>query len=294
VSSDVVKRIHAILRETGYAVRKVQVGTGSDLNEIPCLILEKKAYPGAEAHLFTIADAALWIPAMTPTGDILLYRPPFPDESKNGSAVEKARVQSWRRLMLTYLQISKLLGPYKKSLEEGYIPSVTWAHYDAEWFRNIREAPDPTPRLVHDFIHSVDESIRTNIQFLNESGFSTIESCSGLPNEHLDREPYRPYVMFSERSYQGVAAHLFTLADIAQWIPGCAPHSFDIVIKQKTDDEMEAAWNRLLMAIQALSPLIKEYQELIRDPTSSFRHIREQARKSDSDLHQLFEEKTKS
>ena len=287
-----MKRIHTTLAKMGYSIMEVQLGLGSKLDAIPYIILSQDVYPGVEAHLFTIADAALWIPALTTRADVILYRPRSFDEDKGASAVEQTRCQAWEKMLASFKRMSSILAPYRERLREGYIPTDIWVHYDSEWHRNIREAPEPEPRPVREFIHYVDPSIRTHIRALNENGFSTIESCSGLPNEHLDRSPYRPYVMFDERAYLGVGAHIFTLADIAGWIPCCAPHGFDIVIQQRIDDEIEDAWNRLIVATRVLSDLLTKYRAVLRDPVNQFKLNRKQSQAFDSFGHEILEEKT--
>ncbi len=270
------------------------MGVGSELDTIPYLVLNHYVYPGVDAHLFTIADSAFWIPALTSTADVLLLRPRSLNEAKSASHIERAGYQAWEKLLTAFKRMSTLLAPYREKLDEGYIPTSVWAHYDSEWYRKIREAPEPEPRPVSEFIQYIDASIRTHIRALNENGFSTIESCSGLPHEHLDREPYRPYVMFDEKAYVGVSAHLFTLADIAGWNPCCAPHGFDIVIRQRTDDEVEDAWDRLLIATRALSGLVGDYRELIRGPMTPFKHIRKQTQMFDSFAQKLLFEKDRN
>lgn len=289
-----MKRIQTTLAKTGYSIKKVELGAGSELDTIPCLVLNHDIYPGVEAHLFTIADSAFWIPALTPTADVLLFRPRSLNEAKSASHIERAGYQAWEKLLTAFKRMSTLLAPYREKLDEGYIPTGVWAHYDSEWYRKIREAPEPEPRPVSEFIQHIDASIRTHIRTLNENGFSTIESCSGLPSDHLDRVPYRPYVMFSERAYVGVCAHLYTLADIAGWNPCCAPHGFDIVIRQRIGDEVEDAWNRLAIATRALSRLVGDYRELIRGPMTPFKRIRKQTEMSDSFAQDLLAEKDRN
>jgi len=247
----------------------------SQIDDIPCIVLSHEVYPGVEAHLFTIADMALWLPTFDEQGNVVLYRPRELDETETGSSFEKARSDSWLRLLAAVEQVTKLLTPYKKSVDRGLIPETVWAHHQRQWHFGLREAPDHEAPPVDTFIDYVDLSIKPLIRKLNELGFTTRESCSGLADEHPDREPYRPYVMFDERVYVDMSAHLFTLADITQWIPGPGSHGFDVRIQQGVGEHIPKAWNRLLRGAEALAPLLESYRNLVSGTDSLYRRMRE-------------------
>lgn len=269
-------RVIETLLRAGHLAKRVQLGVLSRIDEVPYVVLSHTVYPGVEAHLFTAADAALWIPAFTSLGDVVLYEPKELDEGKSPDALESTRSEAWQRLFTAVEKIANLLTSYREYVDQGYIPSMVWAHHEAEWYLGIREAPDHESRPVDEFLDYVDVSIRPHIRELNELGFITIESCSGLADDHADREPYRPYVMFDDRAYIDVSAHLFTVADIAQWIPSYAPHGFDVVVHQRVGEDTENAWNRLVEVARVLAPLLKQYRELVRDKGSPFRRMRKQ------------------
>ncbi|MGY5875680.1 MAG: hypothetical protein RTU30_08035 [Candidatus Thorarchaeota archaeon] len=261
------------LTKSGFSARSIQLGIDSQTEQTPFIIFDHTTYPGVEAHLFTVADASLWLPAFTSSGDVVLYRPNEQDVNQDSSSLKK-RIEAWQELLVAIVEISNLLKPYKTRLEQGWIPRIIWAHHESEWHHGLRDAPDHEVRPISEFLDYVDPSIRPCICELNECGFITKESCSGLLDEHPDRDPYRPYVMFDDRVYVGMSSHLFTLADIGQWIPSYGPHGFDVVVRQQLGDYNEIAWNRLIDVARQLSPLISNYQILIKDDKSLIGHKR--------------------
>ncbi len=270
---DVTFVLNAMIKG-GFSVKHIHLGIQSEPKGVPLIVFDHIAYPGVEAHLFTIADASLWLPAFTSSGDVVLYRPNWLDESLDPLPTKRSRNEDWQGLLESFEKFSKLLSPYRASLNHGYIPRTIWSHHEAEWHHGLREAPDHDGKPIDEFLDYVDISIQPHICELNELGFITIESCSGLIDEHPDREPYKPYVMFDDRVYIGVSAHLFTLADIGQWIPSCAPHGFDVVAKQREGENIEQAWVCFIRAARALTPLIRQYQTLIKEIGSKFHQMR--------------------
>ncbi|MGY5852300.1 MAG: hypothetical protein RTU92_01895, partial [Candidatus Thorarchaeota archaeon] len=225
------------MTKSNLSVKNIHLGLDLEPQGTPYIIFDHTIYPGVEAHLFTAADASLWLPAFTTSGDVIIYRPHQQDEDQEPSIVRNARLKAWQELLVAIEKISNLVKPHRKNLEQGVIPRIIWAHHEAEWHHGLREAPDHERRPISEFLDYVDPSIRQCICELNELGFLTKESCSGLIDEHPDREPYRPYVMFNDRVYIGVSAHLFTIADIGQWIPSYGPHGFDVVVRQKLAEQ---------------------------------------------------------
>lgn len=213
---------------------------------------DRLTYPNAEAHLFTAGDAALWTPCFSDSYDVVLR--------KELSLGEDGILAEWSRLLSRIAQLATHLADYRNRVRHGDYPSVIWAHTDRAWHRrewSIIPHPLPDPE---DFIHYVDVSIRSHILTLNELGFGTMESCSGLKQEHTDRDPYWPYVMFDERSYPGIAPHLFTLADMASWVPTLAPHSFDVYLKVMKGDKVADAWDRLIASASTLYDFLASYR----------------------------------
>ncbi|MFQ5884386.1 MAG: hypothetical protein ACE5IO_04725, partial [Thermoplasmata archaeon] len=80
-----------------------------------------------------------------------------------------------------------------------------------------------TEEMFEGMLDSVDPSIHDIIAELNELGLTTSSSCSGLLEDHLDREPQEPYVLFIV-DYPGATHHLFTMAHMAGWRADYGPN----------------------------------------------------------------------
>ncbi len=96
-----VKMTH-VLKTTltaGCLVKRAQLGVGSQPDEVHYVILSHSVYLDVEDHLFTMADAALWLPAFTSSGGVVLYRPRYLDEDKNPSDVKRIRSEAWQKLL---------------------------------------------------------------------------------------------------------------------------------------------------------------------------------------------------
>jgi len=231
-----------------------------DSCEIPAFIIDHTSYPGVEAHLFTIADAAQWKAEFTTQHDILLSHPMPNTEPKEQIDSIERKVQAWNRLVSVLSCIMESMKLYKDNIAHGDFATVIWGHHATEWHREMWESRVHEYIPPSDFIEYVDPSIRVYITELNDLGFSTVESCSGLLIDHPDRDPYKPYVMFDERSYCGSAPHFFTLGDMAGWESMYAPHGFDVYIRVFSEDNVEAAWSRLLNRARILGPLLTGYR----------------------------------
>jgi hypothetical protein len=72
-----------------------------------------------------------------------------------------------------------------------------------------------------------------------------------------------------------VSAHLYTLADGTEWIPGPGPHGFDVRIQQAANEDIAEAWNRLSRGARELSPLLNEYRGLVGEKDGTYRRLRE-------------------
>ena len=221
-------------------------------SEALTLTFDRTSYPGFEAHLFTIADATMWSPEFDPESNVILMGPKdHPQESLTN-------------LLTVTDEIMSSLEQYRQGVKHGIIPSTHWVYHETRWYRENWEGPFRELKLTKDFLYSIDESIRPHIEELNDLGFPTTQSCSGLAREHADRDPYLPYVMFDERVFPRSSAHLFTLADITGWIPSYGPHNFDIEFRLHSPDDSERFWDDLVVTARRLAELLHEYREQFR------------------------------
>ena len=104
-----------------------------------------------------------------------------------------------------------------EELESLYIDRgmVTEAKAQAEVMKDLFEGPMKCPSCQVPY-SSVDQSIREHIRALNDLGLETYGCCSGLEEDHPDREAHEPYVGFTTDNPR--ACHwLFTIADMARW-----------------------------------------------------------------------------
>jgi hypothetical protein len=221
----------------------------------PYLIIDHLTYPNVEAHLFTAADVAGWVPEILDTDNVKITccRNAYPNQERD----------NWDSLLKSLQTILSLLKPFRDRVRKSGFSSVIWSHEFRGWHRSCWEGVIHPVQNPDRFIHYVDESIREHIVRLNELGFGTLESCSGLPEDHSDREPYWPYLMFDERTYPGIAPHLFTLANIAGWIPTMAPHNFDVYVKMRRGEDIRDAWRRLVRSAHVLGGMLKDYQNAV-------------------------------
>ncbi len=255
-----INKITNLLRNNGFDVLAVATGLIEEPAEQPMIIFDHRSYPGIEAHVVTAANSALWIPKLDDNGDVIVYYPPSTNNEEHRLA--------WERLLGVLDKLAGLLHTYRDRIFAGRLPSIVWAHHEIEWHRGLRRAPYHEKQNTSSFIDYVDPSIRYHIEALNDYGFDTVESCSGLPQDHPDRDPYRPYVMLDERSYSGCIPHFFTLADIAGWIPSYAPHKFDVYIRIQRHNPIVEAWNRLVQSARVLDPILRPYRQLVRSAPS--------------------------
>jgi hypothetical protein len=253
MTSKIERGIRALSRYD-LIVKHFDLAFDQDLQKIPHLEFDRASYPGFEAHLFTIADAAMWTPEYSSMDEVVLIGP-------KGST---SPYDSWIRLLDVTNQIMKYLEFYRQDVRHGIIPSTNWLFNENQWYRRNWEHPQYKVLAVDEFLPSVDESIRAHIKELNDLGFPTTQSCSGLEKDHPDRDPYLPYVMFDERAYQRSSAHLFTLADIAGWIPSYGPHNFDIEFRLLGSRDAEARWDKLVASARTLAYLLQDYRTSIK------------------------------
>ncbi len=249
-----------LLRGSGFEVKSLVLGTGSRRVGAPRLVVDRGSYPGVEAHLCTIADGALWKSELDPDRDVVLTLPEEDVKSPLTSSIRIGRESGWRRLVASLEKLSPHLDAYRAGVRRGNFSTVMWAHHDEEWFRLNREAPLHTIRPPDEYVEHVDATIRPHIRELNKLGFATLECCSSLPQDHPDREPWYPYIMFDERVYPRATPHLFTLADMAGWVPTYARYNFDVAMRVPRGDPVEAAWDRLVSKARVLEGAIREYR----------------------------------
>lgn len=255
------RKLARIFRKYDLAVKELQVGIGVASPEKPYVVIDRTSYPGVEAHLFTIADAALWNAQFTSDRDVLLSHSIINHEANEQADSIDSSIQAWSKLTSVLSSIMDCMKFYKESIALGQYGTVIWGQYATEWHRELWESRIHEFVPPSEFIDYVDTSIRPHITELNGLGFATVESCSGMLIDHPDREPYRPYVMFDERSYLGAAPHFFTLGDMAGWETMYAPHGFDVYIRVFSADDIEAAWERLLINARILGPLLSLHRK---------------------------------
>jgi hypothetical protein len=245
------RQIAKFFQHNDLIVKELCTGFEDSSLEIISVVIDHTSYPGVEAHLFTAAHASLWKAQFTPEHDVLLSHPEINFELK---------VHAWDRLTSVLSTIMESINLYKVNVANKSLATVIWGHHATEWHREIWESKVHEYVPPSEFIDYVDPSIRSQIAELNDLGFATIESCSGKLMEHTDREPYKPYVMFDERSYFGSPPHFFTLGDMAGWESMYAPHGFDVYIRVFDGDDIEEAWARLLIQARVLGPLLSAYR----------------------------------
>ncbi|OLS20956.1 MAG: hypothetical protein ThorAB25_27590 [Candidatus Thorarchaeota archaeon AB_25] len=252
---DEVERSIKALSKFDLVVNHYSLALDESHKNAPVLEFNRSSYPGFEAHLFTIADASLWKPELNSEADVVLIGP------ENGQDSH----ESWMKLLSVAQEVMKSLEQYRQGLTHGIIPSTHWIYHEIRWYRKNWEGQLHEPRPVEEFLYSIDESIKSHIRELNDLGFSTTQSCSGLAKDHADREPYLPYVMFDERVFPRSSAHLFTLADITSWIPSYGPHNFDIEFRLPDPEGSESFWDNLVMVARRLAELLHEYRDSLKD-----------------------------
>ncbi len=255
-----INKITNFLRNNGFDILAVATGLIEESAEQPMIIFDHRSYPGVEAHVVTAANSALWIPKLDDNGDVIVSYPSSTDNEEY--------LLAWERLFGVLGKLTGLLHTYRTRVLAGRFPSIIWAHHEIEWYRELRRAPYHEKQNTSNFIDYVDPSIRDHITALNDYGFDTIESCSGLLQDHPDRTPYRPYVMLDERAYPSCIPHFFTLADIADWIPSYAPHNFDVYIRIQRHHPIVESWNRLIRLARILDSILKPYRQLVRSAPS--------------------------
>ncbi len=140
----------------------------------------------------------------------------------------------------------------------------TWAHMEREPAGYIETSEnDPIP--IDKILRRVDSSIRGAILELNKAGFATIESCSGLKNDHEGSKPFQAYVTLDDEYYLDVSAHIFTIAEASGWDPCWGAHGFDVLIyaTDESEKELEKAWKKLGEVAKEFGEELESYRELV-------------------------------
>ena len=235
IVKEILTQCDIIHKDLNYAVN-------DDPDDIPYLVLDHEMYCGVEAHLFTGADIALWIPELLPSGDVVIYFP-IRKLKENKLTLSQRRLVAWDILLHD-------LNWVMEKAQEGRVkygePSEIWAHTEREE-DGYFEIPENEPIPIDKIIRCVDTSIVEVILELNRNGFATVSSCSGLEQDHDGVRPFNPYVTFDDEYYHDVSAHLFTLGEAAGWDPSFGAHGFDVFLDcvEHGDTAVLEAWNRL-------------------------------------------------
>ncbi|MBD3158033.1 MAG: hypothetical protein GF309_04530 [Candidatus Lokiarchaeota archaeon] len=265
--------ISGFFEEWGLEVTSIDLGVTGKEKRDSRIEISRDSYPGVEPHLVTIADIASWSIGLTPSGDIRLKCPL--SGISDGNSLDFYR-RYWEQLLTATDTIMGFLEGYRIRFSKGAYPTTLWAHHFMNWAHETWDSRRLEPAPIDSWICYVDPSIRPHIRELNEFGLVTRESCSGNPDDHPDREPYWPYVMFEERTYPGISAHLFTLADMAYWIPIYGRHGFDVSLEMPRNLELsrgtiESYWNNLVLSARKLMPLLQDHLSATR--TDSYRNL---------------------
>ena len=134
-----------------------------------------------------------------------------------------------------------------------------WKALRVEEAELVRTAHDETMEVAEKHME-IDESIVPIIEELNDMGLKTWGSCSGLEQDHLDREPMAPYVSFdTERTH--AHHHLFTIADMAGWTADYGVNGWGVELDFDNEDqyERELAWKRLIEAAHTVMDRVPRY-----------------------------------
>ena len=255
------EQIREVLNHWSIPHSDLNYAVNDDPDDIPYLVLGHEAYFGVEAHLFTAADMALWIPELLPTGDVVIYFPIRTLDPESAVTLSQRRMLAWEFLMRS---IDWVIHKVRKGRAEHGGPSESWAHCEREE-DGYFEIPENHPIPIDKILSWVDPSITEVILELNIQGFVTVESCSGLREDHEGKRPFNAYVCFDDEYYHDVSAHLFTLAEAAGWDPTFGAHGFDVMFHCKTDDEsgIAEAWDRLEEMATEFGEYLESYRGLV-------------------------------
>ena len=246
-----------------------------DLNDIPYVVIDVSDMFGFEAHLFTAADMALWVPELLPSGNVVIY---YPNRHRPecSCTLAKVRLDLWDRLARF---IDWVIHKVRTGRAEYGLPSTSWAHSEREE-DGYYEVPEDTPQYIEKILRRVDDYLPDVMLELNKNGFVTVESCSGLDEDHDDRTPFPPFVCFSDEYYLDVSAHLFTLAEASGWDPSFGAHGFHVFFHPhgETEEEIKQAWDRLAEKAMEFGAYLEEYRDLV-DPWHDYYYYKFRSRR---------------
>ncbi len=105
----------------------------------------------------------------------------------------------------------------------------------------------------------IDPTIRDIIRELNDLGFDTWGSCSGLAEDHPDREPHKPYVNFFTQTPHELKT-IFLLADESSWYSdyGVNGEGAFVRLDANQDEEIKEGWKILIGCARAIAPYYRE------------------------------------
>ena len=255
------EQVKELLEHWDIPYKDLNYAVSNDPDDIPYLILDHDSYSGGEAHFFTVADLAVWIPELLPSGDVVLYYPLRLLDDKHPDALSRKRTISWEILAFSFDQIMhkiRVAGAHRFSSTD------TWAHNEREPEGYI-EIPENDPIPIDKILRRVDTSIKETILELNKAGFATIESCSGLKKDHEGSKPFQPYVALDDEYYLDVSAHIFTIAEASGWDPCWGAHGFEVLIyaTDESEKELENAWKKLGEVAKEFGEELESYRELV-------------------------------
>ena len=265
------EQVQDVLDHWNITCKHLNYAANNDPTDIPYLVIDHETYFGMEAHLFTAADIALWIPELLPSGDVVIYLPIRDADSENKPTLEQRRMLSWETLMhaLDWV-MHKVMNGRAKHGE----PSESWAHCEREE-DGYYEISENSPTPIDTILRRVDSYITEVILELNRNGFVTIESCSGLKEDHEGERPFNAYVCFDDEYYLDVSAHLFTLAEAAGWDPTFGAHGFDVLFHCIAEGEkaIMKAWDRLEEMAAEFGGSLEDYRGLV-EPLQGYFYYR--------------------
>jgi len=268
------EKFREMLAHWDYNCVDLNFAVNEDPNDVPYVALDVSDKYGFEAHLFTAADMALWLPEILPSGHVVLYHPNR--HLHDSTSFAEVRLKLWDTLSRYLDWITHMV---RAGRSEYGNPSSSWAHCEREE-DGYFEIPENEPQYIEKILKHVDGYLPDVILELNRNGFVTIESCSGLKEDHEDRRPFEAYVCFDDEYYLDVSAHLFTLAEVSGWDPTFGAHGFDVLFyaHAQSEKEVKEAWDRLADMAGEFGVHLEEYRELV-DPWDEYYYYQFRSRR---------------
>ena len=109
--------------------KDLNYAVNNECTDIPYLVLDQRAHFGVEAHIFTSADMALWIPELLPSGDIVIYFPIRKLDAESRITLAQRRMFAWD--LLTH-SLDWVMHKVQTGRAEYGDPSESWAHCERE------------------------------------------------------------------------------------------------------------------------------------------------------------------